>query len=1126
MSREDSLTGSLARRWRKRMGVLGLLSALMLIYGSFVPLQYRPLEWTETIARWKSIPWYQLGIYSRADWIANGLLVVPISFLLAGAFTYRIGRLRWIDWVIDLFGVSVVLAFLVALVYGIELVQVWFPPRTVSWNDIVSGWIGAVVGVGLWILIGRTLIFVADWFLRIHRFEDRLSAFAILTCVGVFFYSVYPLDIVLSSAEWSEKLKQGRVHWGFPSTSRSNLEWLKGIIVSVLRMVPVGVLGLSIKAPRSRWAWILATGVFLELVQLPIFSKFSSLVDVFAGWLGGMIGVRVAQPSRFWNWLLERRWVWICGSVCWCGLLVAAFLGRSESWVVDPEVLDERWSGFFTYPLLRYYYTSEYSALTNLIGKLMSFALLGVFVAGSILFGKHSANQSYRSSILWALGISIALGLVIEISQIYLKPFIGDLTDVGIYATGASAGAWLMVYLVKGVALGSSVTPDQPSSHHEEAYCNYPHFYRMTFPFAKAFGLGSLVCGGIVAGLHPGWPWVQLGLVGLVSGLVYWAPKTFPWVFILSLVAGDAYPVTGQLVIQEYDSLLFGAFAGLSLAHWRDQNSDFRLDTWRQFKDRIDSDRLLIIGLSLLALSTTISMFVGILRLPSAPWGDQLSVYFTQWNAIRVGKGIFWGVVFAVTMIYGGTRKLGTARYRWDSGDWELAFLRGFSLAGFYVGVFVFLERALFPGLLNWSDVYRATGPFFTMHIGDQHLDGFLVLAFPWVWAHRIHGRCTRLESFFCAMVLVLLAYAAFSTMSRATLAMILLQVVLLVALGWLSSPVKSGRIGQGLLAGAIGCALATGVFMAMQTQAVRGRFASLGQDWDSRVKHWSMITRRGTSGIGGLSIGHGLGTLPSLVAAEFGRPVPPLSWRAVDEKGSRLGEIHFLGQWPIYLERWISKPHQEQPRGGLQLQVKRLYNRQQRDQSALEVQPMLVEKSMLESFGSIRLPAIGVGGTWGALGWSDPGAFGLREDLASNRGSWNNLRPWTAGLSVSGRGAVVIQSAEGVGDLGVNSTSSYPWFFTCDDHMVWRAKNFLVHAYYEQGLVGVLTWSVLILVGLWRGLRSRSIVGSAQAVSIVGFVGVGFFGTLIDTPWITAILLGISSVNWIRSDGIEYTEL
>jgi hypothetical protein len=618
---------------------------------------------------------------------------------------------------------------------------------------------------------------------------------------------------------------------------------------------------------------------------------------------------------------------------------------------------------------------------------------------------------------------------------------------------------------------------------------------------------------------------MQLGLVGLVSGVVFWAPKTFPWVFILSLVAGDVYPLTGQLVVQEYDSLLFGAFAGLCLAHWQDQSSDFRLGTWSQLKERIYSDRLLTIGLSLLALSTTISMLVGMMRLPSAPWGDQLSVYFTQWNAIRVGKGIFWGLVFAVTMIYGGSVNHGSAQARWDSAHWELAFLRGFSLAGFYVGGFVFFERALFPGLLNWSDVYRATGPFFTMHIGDQHLDAFVVLAFPWVWAHRMHGRCTRLESFFCAIVLVLLAYAAFSTMSRATLAMILLQVVLLVALGWLSSPDKPGGIGQGLIAGVIGCALAIGVFMAMQTQAVQGRFASLGQDWDSRVKHWSMIISRGTSGIGGLSIGHGLGTLPSLVAAEFGRPVPPLSWRADDEKGSRLGEIRFSGQWPIYLERWIPKPHQEQSRGGLQLQAKMVYNREVRDQQALEVQPMLVEKSMLESFGSVLLPAVGVGGTWTVLGWSDPDAMVSKEEPASNRGTFTGLRPWTAGLSVSGQGCVSIRSAEGMGVLGVNSTSSYPWFFTCDDHMVWRAKNFLVHAYYEQGLVGVFAWSVLILGCMWGGLRSRSTLGSSQAVSIVGFVGVGFFGTLIDTPWITAMLLGILAVNSFRSDGGEYTK-
>ena len=123
-------------RW---MLAFGLLSVFLLIYASLLPLNYRPLDWTQTIQRWKSIPWFRLGVYSRSDWIANGLVVMPAGFLLTGALRYRRGDRSWIDWLIDLGASALVLVFLVALVLGIELVQGWFPPRTVSRNDILAG---------------------------------------------------------------------------------------------------------------------------------------------------------------------------------------------------------------------------------------------------------------------------------------------------------------------------------------------------------------------------------------------------------------------------------------------------------------------------------------------------------------------------------------------------------------------------------------------------------------------------------------------------------------------------------------------------------------------------------------------------------------------------------------------------------------------------------------------------------------------------------------------------------------------------------------------------------------------------------------------------------------------------
>jgi hypothetical protein len=192
----------------------------------------------------------------------------------------------------------------------------------------------------------------------------------------------------------------------------------------------------------------------------------------------------------------------------------------------------------------------------------------------------------------------------------------------------------------------------------------------------------------------------------------------------------------------------------------------------------------------------------------------------------------------------------------------------------------------------------------------------------------------------------------------------------------------------------------------------------------------------------------------------------------------------------------------------GIGLQFKRVKVEEPVKQGPLELQSILVEKSMLESF-SVRSLAVGEAQeVWLPLELRSMKDF---ENGSIDHGnSIPGWRPRSLGLRVSGKGDLMIQAAVDSGSAGISSKSSYPWFFTCDDHMVWRAKNFLVHAYYEQGLIGVIAWVMLLFGGLWRGVWGQSALDRSLAVAIVGFLGVGFFGTLIDTPWITALLLGM----------------
>ncbi len=50
-------------------------------YGSLVPLQYKARSMDSAIAAFQKIPFLTLGIESRADWILNDVLYVPVGIL-------------------------------------------------------------------------------------------------------------------------------------------------------------------------------------------------------------------------------------------------------------------------------------------------------------------------------------------------------------------------------------------------------------------------------------------------------------------------------------------------------------------------------------------------------------------------------------------------------------------------------------------------------------------------------------------------------------------------------------------------------------------------------------------------------------------------------------------------------------------------------------------------------------------------------------------------------------------------------------------------------------------------------------------------------------------------------------
>jgi hypothetical protein len=78
-------------------------------------------------------------------------------------------------------------------------------------------------------------------------------------------------------------------------------------------------------------------------------------------------------------------------------------------------------------------------------------------------------------------------------------------------------------------------------------------------------------------------------------------------------------------------------------------------------------------------------------------------------------------------------------------------------------------------------------------------------------------------------------------------------------------------------------------------------------------------------------------------------------------------------------------------------------------------------------------------------------------------------------------------------------------WFSTSDRyHLPWHMKNLPLHILFEQGLLGLLLWTGLLLAALWRcvfGHGREHVLAPALAGALLGFLLVGLFDSLVDAP-------------------------
>jgi glycopeptide antibiotics resistance protein len=432
---------------RKPLWILLLSYLLFVIYGSLVPLNFTPRSLHEALVNFQAIPFLQLGIESRADWVANLLLFIPIGFLAGRLITAGAGLTGQL-----LGGFWIVLGS-VALAVTLEFTQLFFPPRTVSQNDILAESLGGMIGFVLQMRWGARvengLLSLWQRESRTKRIDRLLYGYLIL----LFAFNVMPLDLTLSPVEIYRQWSEGRVvlipfgrlsgHWS---------EILYGFATNILIWIPVGLLwrirtGEGILAIMRRG---LVAGLIIEILQIFIYSRVTDSTDILWASLGVALGAMVVSQRNAATTTFETLPVrlWVTLWIIWVFSILSLFWYPFNFQFDTTLPFTEQAKSLFYTPFMTYYQGSEYRALNEFLRK------IGFFIPGGVLWVLivHSIGYARCSRRMMLSGALVMGGIaaLVEVGQLYLPGKVADFTDWALEWTGALLGVIAARWILSG----------------------------------------------------------------------------------------------------------------------------------------------------------------------------------------------------------------------------------------------------------------------------------------------------------------------------------------------------------------------------------------------------------------------------------------------------------------------------------------------------------------------------------------------------------------------------------------------------------------------------------------------------------------------------------------------------
>ena len=1031
------------------------------VYGSLAPLDFRPLPLDQAWAIFQHMPMYALGVESRADWISNGVLYVPVGFLTAHLLIQKFLVVRRAP-LIFLAGL-----FSIALAFSVEFTQIFFPPRTVSLNDLLAEIIGSVIGLML-------AVWYSDWFkilLQAIFSNPRRLALWLLEAylAGYVAFSLFPYDILLSGVELEQKLRGDNWGWLLAGVQQGKIIILLKTFSEVILTIPIGLLlgyravGKSVTFKKAGWFGFVL-GFLIEMAQLFTASGVSQGISVLTRIAGVCCGLGLWQHRA--NWQHARLAALARRYAIPLGLSYLLVLLEVNGW------FSQRWNGvdyaasriddLHFLPFYYHYFTTEAKAVVSLTYVCLMYLPVGLL------------TWAIRGSPGQAFFLAFLAGSLVETGKLFLQGMHPDPTNILLGALSS----WGIFHLFRTLA---ETAPQ--SSAAEMTATDIPSEKLNTSPrkrlpvtgkrpkrwAAYAILLPLLAFAAYWAATFPTQPAVLCLFFAACAAIVWHRPALVAVILPAFLPVLDLAPWSGRFYLDEFDLLLLVC---LAIGYARVPPAP---------REAERADTFLALTSSLLAITFAISTLRGL-----TPWetpdANAYTNYYSPFNALRIAKGALWAF-----LSYGLLRRLVVA-----GKDVERLLAWGL-VGGLAMTVMVvFWERVTFSGLFNFANDYRITGPFSSMHTGGAYIECFLTIATPFLIVVLLQSRSWMVR-IACALLLLATTYALMVTFSRnGYFAFALaLTVVLFFA------TFESGQLQQrGILVVALAGAMLAVAFPVFTGQYAQDRIATVAKDYTVRHAHWEDALGIRTPDLATTVFGMGLGRYPEshyLLSREGGRSG---SYQLKREDGNVF--LRLVSGSSIYVEQLVAV----EPR---QKYLLKLDARTGNPDATITIP--ICEKWLLASYNCIW-STVNVGketGIWHHF------EIQLSADRLINS-SWYARRPIKLAVYNGNAKAtidvdnVMLETAGG-DDLLRNGDFSKEldhWFFTADSHLQWHAKSQPVAVLFDQGWFGLIVLFIFAILAIkravgraWRG----DLHAAAAFAAFSGFLVVGLFDTLIDAP-------------------------